>query len=126
MKILLAEDDLNISLIARLALEHFGHHQVTLASDGEMALSTALQESFHVIMLDEMMPKKNGLNVCNEYRSLKGPLASPIIFLSAKSQENDIAEFESQGLGYISKPFDPLSLCQQIESIMNRGKVQVP
>lgn len=122
MKILLAEDDSNISTIARMALEHLGHHQVVVASDGEQALNAALAGTFDLILLDEMMPKMNGLTVCREYYTRSPKTAAPIIFLSAKSQESDIAEFEGSAMGYISKPFDPTQLCARIEDIMNAQK----
>lgn len=117
MKILLAEDDPNISTIAKMALESLGGHQVTVASDGEMALQTALSGDFDVILLDEMMPKMNGLSVCRAYReqSLK---RVPIIFLSAKSQESDIQEFKNTAQGFIAKPFDPMTLNPLIDQIL--------
>ncbi len=118
MRILLAEDDQNIATIARLCLEHIGHHQVVHAADGERALEIALSENFDVLLLDEMMPKLNGLTVCAEYRKLKLQPHTPVIFLSAKSQQRDVLEFERMGLGLISKPFDPKMLCTQIDLML--------
>lgn len=112
LKILLAEDDPNISTIARLALEKLGGHQVTLATDGEMALEQATSGTYDVVLLDEMMPKMNGLNVCRELN--RQGFTTPIIFLSAKSQEADIREFREIAHGYIAKPFDPQSLSHEI------------
>ena len=117
MKILLAEDDHNISTIALIALKQLGGHEVVLASDGEEALKSALHEDFDLILLDEMMPKKNGLKVCLEYRQ-QTRSETPIIFLSAKSQANDIENFKKMGHGFIPKPFDPTTLCAQIEKLM--------
>ena len=117
MKILLAEDDPNISTIAKLTLEHIGKHQVTVVNNGEEALSTALNNNFDLILLDEMMPKLNGLKVCAEYKNQKHS-PCPIIFLSAKSQTEDVELFKQQGLGYIAKPFDPAKLCQLIEQLL--------
>lgn len=121
LKILLAEDDPNISLIAKLALENLGGHQVYIATDGKMALEMAISYDFDLILLDEMMPKMNGLSVCRAYRQ-QIPRGAPIIFLSAKSQESDIAEFCSEALGYIPKPFDPTTLCDSIASLLNSAK----
>ena len=118
MKILLAEDDHNISTIAKMALEQFGHHEVDLAVDGEMALEMAKGYNYDLILLDRMMPKMNGLNVCKEYKS-NSQGSAPIIFLSARCHDNDIKVFCELGLGFIPKPFDPISLCQQIDEIMN-------
>lgn len=119
MKILLAEDDKHISTIAILTLENIGKHQVIHADNGEEALTKALNEKFDVILLDEMMPKMNGLKVCEEIKNkIQNP--PPIIFLSAKSQAQDIEEFIRRGNGFIAKPFDPMTLCQQILDIVTK------
>lgn len=116
MKILLAEDDPNIATIAVMALETFGGHEVTHAEDGEKAYSLAKEGDYDVILLDEMMPKMNGLKVCKAL--LTEGLRTPIIFLSAKSQATDVSLFESLGEGFIPKPFDPTTLCSEIEVIL--------
>jgi DNA-binding response OmpR family regulator len=120
MKILLAEDDPNISTIAKLTLEKLGGHEVTVVSDGEQALNVGLRGGFDVILLDEMMPKMNGLKVSVELKA-RSKNIPPIIFLSAKSQESDIREFEERGTGFIPKPFDPMKLAQQIDAILKRS-----
>lgn len=117
MRILLAEDDHNISKIACMALEKIGGHQVEWVDDGEKALSRALEGGFDLILLDEMMPHLNGLKVCELYKE-QSPQPSPVIFLSAKSQESDILAFQELGLGHIPKPFDPMTLNNQIKSLM--------
>jgi DNA-binding response OmpR family regulator len=117
MKVLLAEDDPNISVIAKLCLEKIAGHEVTVVSDGEHALNEALTNKYDVILLDEMMPKMNGLRVSQEYRA-KCPEPKPVIFLSAKSQESDIREFRQNGRGYIPKPFDPMRLPDQIAKLL--------
>lgn len=117
MKILLAEDDHNIATIAVMALETFGGHEVIHADDGQKAYDLAKTESFDLVLLDEMMPKMNGLKVCKTL--LQEGFRTPIIFLSAKSQSTDISLFESLGTGFIPKPFDPSTLCEEIEKILN-------
>ena len=119
MKILLAEDDGNISTIAIMALEHFGGHEVTPVDNGLDALNKAKQGGFDLIILDQMMPIMNGLTVCKEYKSLPDSNI-PIIFLSAKCHADDITAFNNMGLGYIQKPFDPATLNQQISDILNK------
>jgi len=121
MKILLAEDDQNISIIAKLALEQIGGHQVQVATNGRMALDFALSDDFDLILLDEMMPEMNGLTVCREYHN-KSNKPSPVIFLSAKSQESDIVEFIETARGFIPKPFDPATLCELIIHILQKNK----
>lgn len=120
MKLLLAEDDPNIAVIARLALEKIGGHDVTVVADGEAALREALTQAYDVILLDEMMPKMNGINVCKQYKAMCAQ-PKPVIFLSAKSQDSDIREFIDTGTGFIPKPFDPMKLNTQIAEILSNS-----
>ena len=122
MKILLAEDDNNISMIAKLTLEQIGQHQVDVVHNGADALKKALTGNYDLILLDEMMPKLNGLRVCQEYNA-QTTTPQPIIFLSAKSQAEDVAEFNQHGLGHIPKPFDPTQLCQMIAQLLEKNEV---
>lgn len=117
MKVLLAEDDPNISVIAKLCLEKLAGHDVTVVSDGEQALNEALTQKYDVILLDEMMPKMNGVRVCQAYNEACDD-PRPVIFLSAKSQESDIREFTQNGRGHIPKPFDPMHLPGQILKLL--------
>lgn len=120
MNVLLAEDDPHISVIAKLSLEKVAGHTVTVVNDGEKALNEALTQKYDVILLDEMMPKMNGLRVCQEYKKrCQNP--KPVIFLSAKSQDSDIAEFFEIGTGFIPKPFDPMKLSTQIEELLKKA-----
>lgn len=117
MRVLLAEDDENIRTILKLILERMGQHEVVLAEDGALALAKALSLPFDVILLDGMMPKLTGLQV---FRKLldQHPSPPPVILLSAKVDPQEIAEFTSRGAGYLQKPFDPLTICDRIESIL--------
>lgn len=125
MKILLAEDDPNISTIALMALQTIGGHDVDLADNGLKALQMALSDhSYDVILLDEMMPEMNGLRVCEEYQK-QSTHPKPVIFLSAKSQDSDVCAFHAKGLGFIPKPFDPIQLAEQIIDILKLSGVSV-
>ena len=117
MHILLAEDDPNISTIAIMALEHVGGHKVTHVDNGKAALDEACTENYDLILLDQMMPIMNGLNVCKEYKAKEGS-NTPVIFLSAKCHVDEINAFKNMGLGYIQKPFDPATLSQLIDEIL--------
>ncbi len=121
MKILLAEDDLNITKIARMVLEKVGHHQVDHAKDGGEALEKALANDYDLIILDGMMPILPGVEVCRQYHEKKQDRKAQVIFLSAKSSQNDINEFLSLGEGYIQKPFAPQSLCNMIDDILKKA-----
>ena len=117
MKILLCEDDSNIATIARMTLEQIGGHQVTWVNDGAQALETGLKSTHDLILLDDMMPKMSGVEVCRAYVKSQKKIP-PVIFLSANPQQQKVEEFKSVAIGYIPKPFDPMTLNQQIELIM--------
>lgn len=118
MRILLAEDDDNIVAVAKLALERLGGHKVTRAANGEDAVSLGLTGEFDVILMDSMMPKKDGVRACQELK-LYHQISTPIIFLSAKSQESDIREgLRSGAIGYIQKPFDPKTINLEISVLL--------
>lgn len=121
MKILLAEDDANIVKIAKIVLEKVGGHQVTVCMDGGSALNTALNEDFDLLLLDGMMPVLPGVEVCKQYQEKKQGSKAVVIFLSAKSSQEDINEFNQLSMGSIQKPFDPQSLCQMIDSILEKA-----
>jgi DNA-binding response OmpR family regulator len=119
MKILLAEDDPSIAFITQTCLEKIGGHSVFIAVDGEIALSEALRSSYDLLVLDGMMPKKTGLQVATEYRKVLQAL-TPIIFLSARFEEKEVEKYHELGGGFIAKPFDPMTICQQIDEIFHK------
>lgn len=119
MKVLLAEDDPHICVIAKIALEKLGGFDVTVVNDGGAALEFALAGGFDIILLDEMMPVMNGVKVCQEYKAQCAD-PRPVIFLSAKSQDADIAEFQLEGEGFIPKPFNPTTLHQTVRSFLEK------
>lgn len=125
MKILLAEDDDNIVAVVKISLERLGGHHVTRVADGVAAVEMGLKESFDVILMDSMMPKKDGVSACYELK-FQHQIATPIIFLSAKSQESDIKEGLAKGaIGYIQKPFDPKTICKQIDDLLSSRHIKV-
>lgn len=118
MRILLAEDDSNISIIAKITLEKVGNHKVVTVADGKSALDLALKENFDLILLDGMMPIMDGVTVLKSLK-VSSVAQIPVIFLSAKSQESDIKEvLELGAIGYIQKPFEPRTLCDQINELL--------
>lgn len=102
-----------------MSLEKIGGYEVTHVENGIDAVAAASRQAFDVIVLDGMMPGKSGLDAAREIRA-NGLVTTPIIFLSAKNDERDIAEFLTFGTGFIAKPFDPMSICQLIEQILKK------
>jgi CheY-like chemotaxis protein len=118
LSVVLAEDDPDIQLVARLALKRAGCH-VRVVANGFEALETVKSEPPDVILLDWMMPELDGLETCRRLKA--DPQTAPIAvnFLTAKSQESEIQRGLSLGAaGYITKPFDALKLGDQVKAIV--------
>ncbi len=119
MKVLLVEDEegLIITLTDRLRSENF---DVETATDGEAGLSLALAESFDLIILDVMLPKKNGLDVCRDLRQ-KG-ISTPVLMLTAKGETIDkVLGLKLGADDYLTKPFEVIELLARIEALLRRS-----
>lgn len=122
MRILLAEDDANIRSIARTTLEKLGGHEVTTVENGSQAVETTRRERFDLLILDGMMPELDGFEACTVIKREPGlSQDTPVIFMTAKSQTSDIQDgFDRGAIGYIVKPFDVRTLCEQINQLYLR------
>ncbi|MCL2726359.1 MAG: response regulator transcription factor [Polyangiaceae bacterium] len=119
--VLVVEDDPSIAIGLRINLES-EDYAVHVAEDGERGLQLARRVSPDLIVLDVMLPKKNGLEVLHELRS-EG-CAVPIIILSAKSGEMDkVAGLELGAEDYVAKPFSLAELLARVRAALRRGAV---
>ena len=119
MKIFIAEDDMNIVTIAKMALVTIGKHKVEFAHDGAAALEAMKRGGYDLIILDEMMPKMNGRDVCDAYAEMDIP-KTPVIFMSANNRNLDERDPIPPVIGFIGKPFDPMTLNDQIEQLIDK------
>ena len=116
--ILLVEDDPNLSLVVQDYLEITGY-KTKICKDGEEGLEQFQKEKYDLVILDVMMPKKDGFTLANDIR--KTDSDTPIIFLTAKSLKEDrIKGFQSGCDDYVSKPFSTEELSLRIEAILRR------
>ena len=114
--ILLAEDEPSLGQIVKESLESKSF-RVSLCKDGEEALKCFERETPDILVLDVMMPKKDGFTLAKEIR--KHNLKVPIIFLTAKSQSKDVVEgFQMGGNDYLKKPFSMEELIVRIENLL--------
>jgi two-component system alkaline phosphatase synthesis response regulator PhoP len=121
MTVVLAEDDPDIQLVARLSLKRAGF-TVTVVSNGQEALDTIRRQPPDVVLLDWMMPELDGLETCRQLKADPETAMIPVVFLTAKSQEAEIQRGLSLGAsGYVTKPFDALTLGQQLKDIVEKG-----
>ncbi|TCK67478.1 DNA-binding response OmpR family regulator [Winogradskyella wandonensis] len=122
IKILLAEDEAALGQIIKESLET-RDFEVLLCEDGEMAFKTYKAEAPELLVLDVMMPKKDGFTLAKEIRAIDD--AIPIIFLTAKSQTQDVVEgFTIGGNDYLKKPFSMEELIVRIHNLIGRTKLQ--
>lgn len=118
IKILLVEDDVNLGTILKEFLEIKGF-AVKLAFDGEAGSNYFKEEKFTLIILDIMMPKKDGFTLAKEIRAINKSI--PIIFLTARSMQHDVIEgFKLGADDYITKPFSTEELFLRLNAIMKR------
>jgi DNA-binding response OmpR family regulator len=117
-KILLVEDDPNLSLVLQDYLEMIGYH-TKLSKDGFEGLQEYKKDHFDLVILDVMMPKKDGFSVAEDIR--RNDDFTPIIFLTAKSLKEDrIKGFHAGCDDYIPKPFSTEELSLRISAILKR------
>ena len=120
--ILLAEDEPALGLIIKESLET-RQFKVFLAENGVEAYAIYKKESINLLVLDVMMPKKDGFTLAKEIRLEDETI--PIIFLTAKSQTQDVVEgFTIGGNDYLKKPFSMEELIVRINNLLNRTKLQ--
>ena len=119
MNILLVEDEegLTLTLTDRLRSEGF---EVTSANDGKKGFDAAVEGKFDLIILDVMLPKKNGYDVCRDLRQ-KG-INTPILMLTAKGETIDkVLGLKLGADDYLTKPFEVLELLARVEALLRRS-----
>ena len=117
-RILIVEDDVAIAFGLERNLRYEGY-EVQVATDGERGLQLALDGRPDLIILDIMLPKVSGYEICQTLR--KNGLATPVIFLSAKSRELDkVTGLDLGGDDYITKPFGLRELLARVKTILRR------
>jgi DNA-binding response OmpR family regulator len=121
-KILIVEDDKHIltGLVDNLEAEGY---KTVVAKDGETGVKLAREKKPDLIILDIMIPKMSGFEVCKKLKA-KG-VAIPIIILSAKAQEADkVLGLELGADDYVTKPFSPRELMVRVKAVLRRAKIQ--
>lgn len=124
MNILLIEDEVNVAAFIKKGLEEQSHH-VTLTFDGDMGYKLALQNDFELIIMDVILPKMNGLEVCKKIRHFKKEV--PILMLSALGTVNDkVQGLENGADDYLTKPFHFEELLARIKALDRRRTMIMP
>jgi len=120
-KILVADDEPNIVISLEYLLKREGYN-VVIARDGQEALDAILREEPDLVLLDVMMPKKTGFEVCQEVRSNEALQATKILMLTAKGRDTDVAKGLALGAdAYMTKPFATRELVQKVAEMLGKA-----
>lgn len=118
--VLVADDDPDILSLVKLRLERSGYDVVS-AGDGEQALATARTRTPDLALLDVMMPKLDGYEVTAQLRQEEATRHLPVILLTARVQESDIARgIEAGADDYVKKPFSTHELRDRVQAVLGR------
>jgi DNA-binding response OmpR family regulator len=116
--VLVADDDPDILSLVTLRLERSGY-EVVAAGDGEQAVASALSRTPDLALLDVMMPKLDGYQVTERLRSEEATRFLPVILLTARVQEADIARgIEAGADDYVEKPFSTQELSARVQAVL--------
>jgi DNA-binding response OmpR family regulator len=116
-KILVVDDDPNVVKLVQLYLERDGHEVLT-ASDGVAGLERVREELPDLIVLDLMMPRMDGMEVC---RTIRAESSVPVVMLTAMVEEDDrLAGFDLGADDYMTKPFSPRELAARVRAVLRR------
>lgn len=121
-RILHVEDDPSIQEVARVALEIVGGFEVKSCDDGQSALTAASDWLPDLILLDVMMPGIDGPTTLARLQEQPATASIPVVFMTAKVQPAEIEHYRSiGGLDVVIKPFDPMTLAEQLREIWQRS-----
>lgn len=118
-RLLIADDDEGVRQLIRVTLQS-QEYEIFEAADGEEALGLTYQHRPHLILLDVMMPKVSGFDVCRRLKEDPATAAIPIVMLTVKGQGDDLDEADAVGAdAYFVKPFSPIALLRKVEEIFS-------
>lgn len=120
IRVLVIDDEDDVRMIVRFALERDPRFVVTEARNGTEGLHLALEEPPDLVLLDAMMPGLDGYEVCRRLRDDPRLAQTPVVFLTAKTQGYERREGLAAGAtDYLSKPFDPIGLGDRLAGYLS-------
>src|SRR5689334_21585173 len=122
MRILVVEDERKVANFLQQGLQE-EHYTVDVANDGEEGAAMALAQSFDLIVLDLLLPKKDGVTIVRELRAKQ--ITTPVLMLTAKSSvDNRVEGLDAGADDYLTKPFAFAELLARVRSLLRRGTAE--
>jgi two-component system OmpR family response regulator len=120
-KILYAEDEPDVQTVVELTVQTMSDYEIKICGNGKILLDCVEEYNPDLILLDVMMPEMDGPTTFKILQSDENTKNIPVIFMTAKAQVQEVATFKETGiLGVITKPFDPMNLCDEIQEIWSK------
>ncbi|MBL4613355.1 MAG: response regulator [Magnetovibrio sp.] len=120
-KILYVEDDPDIQIVAKMALEAVGGYVLHVCSSGQEAITHGADFAPDLILLDVMMPDMDGPTTLKNLRMIPSLISTPAVFMTAKVMPSDVERYKELGaVDVIAKPFDPMTLATRIHEIWSQ------
>lgn len=117
-KILYAEDEPDVQTVVEMTVQAMSDYEIKICDNGKKLLDCVEDYNPDLILLDVMMPEMDGPTTFKNLQQHKKTKDIPVIFMTAKAQVHEVEKFKEIGaLGVITKPFDPMSLCDEILEI---------
>jgi DNA-binding response OmpR family regulator len=118
-------DDVSINIQVLAGLLNLPEYAISYATDGHQALNMVKSEDYDLILLDIMMPGIDGFEVCERIKEMPAKQDIPIIFLTARTQEQDIVQgLEAGAVDYVTKPFNSIELLARVKTHLQLKKMK--
>ena len=119
-RILYAEDEPDVQTVVELTVQTMSDYEIKICDNGKKLLENVEEYNPDLILLDVMMPEMDGPTTFKHLQENEKTKNIPVVFMTAKAQVHEIETFKETGvLGVITKPFDPINLCNEIKKIWN-------
>jgi two-component system phosphate regulon response regulator PhoB len=117
-KLMIADDEAGVRSLVRMTLDT-GDYEIIEAADGDEALALAREHRPELLLLDAMMPKRSGYDVCRELKDDPETTGTTVVMLTARAQESDRERGTAAGADdYFTKPFSPVALLEKVEEVL--------
>jgi two-component system phosphate regulon response regulator PhoB len=121
-KLMIADDEAGIRSLVRMTLDT-GDYEIIEAADGDEALALVREHHPELVLLDAMMPKRSGFDVCRELKEDPETNATTVVMLTARAQEVDRERGTAAGADdYFTKPFSPVALLEKVAEVLGEER----